>query len=94
MATWTATFVMFLVIVAPLALLAWWMLRFYRSLSTEPEPDRPELIPATKVCRYCGQVLQQEWTHCPFCGKEADPPLTTLVTPVDPRQDGGGRSPN
>lgn len=91
MFTVTATLLMFLVVTAPLAFIAWWMLRFYRSLAMEPEPDRPELIPVTKVCRYCGQVLQQEWTHCPFCGKEADPPLTTLVPPVDPRENSDGQ---
>gem|GEM_PF-5335012 len=92
MSTITATLLMFLVVIAPLAFIAWWMLRFYHSLSTEPEPDVPELIPVTKVCRYCGQVLQQEWTHCPFCGKEADPPLISHVPAVDPRRsEGNGR---
>ena len=42
MYTTTATLIMFLVVITPLALIAWWMLRFYRSLSTEPEPDVPE----------------------------------------------------
>jgi hypothetical protein len=76
MSTALFTIVMFLIVIAPLMLIFFGILHFYRTM-TQPGPvdDGPDLVPETKTCRYCGRVLMQEWTHCPFCGREAEPPL-------------------
>ncbi len=68
------TIVMALVVLTPLIILFLWVLKIYRDLTVEDPEAHLDLIPETKVCRYCGEVLMREWAHCPHCGRETEPP--------------------
>lgn len=37
-------------------------------------PDRRSIIfsvERVRFCRHCGELLEDQWIHCPWCGKES-----------------------
>jgi hypothetical protein len=36
--------------------------------STAPLPERAAPVQAVQNCPACSRLVQQEWSHCPYCG--------------------------
>lgn len=60
--------VMFFVVLTPLLLLFWGLLRFYREISRPPTEEELKLAEEFNVCPTCGASLERRWAHCPHCG--------------------------
>lgn len=42
-------------------------------------------------CRHCGELLEEHWVHCPWCGKETLHGSLSWETVVDEPQERMGR---
>lgn len=48
-----------------------------RSTQVSPPPtapSAPQAAPSGKNCPSCGRFVQEDWSHCPYCGKAQDNP--------------------
>ena len=42
-------------------------------------------------CRHCGELLEEQWMHCPWCGKETLHGSLSWETVIDEPQERMGR---
>lgn len=59
---------MLLLILSPLMLFFWWVLRFYRDISRPATEEELQAARDFNICPTCGASLEQRWAHCPHCG--------------------------
>lgn len=54
-----------------LALIGLGMVALVRSLSRPTPPAEKPVTPASpsQACSNCGRPVQEDWRHCPYCGK-------------------------
>jgi hypothetical protein len=40
-----------------------------------------------RFCRHCGELLEEKWLHCPWCGHETPPPAMEWGEVIDDSMD-------
>jgi predicted amidophosphoribosyltransferase len=72
---------MTLLVLLPLALMLWALLRYYRFVSRPATEEELQIARDFTVCPNCGTGLEKRTPHCPECGMklQAEPETRTAV---------------
>jgi len=49
------------------------------------------IMDRVRFCRFCGELLEEQWMHCPWCGKETIHGSLSWESVVDDSQGRMGR---